>query len=51
MDVGLGEAALFQGNRLWLHPLNSPGVHSEDEDHNDISEINMYLCVKAVMMS
>lgn len=37
MEVGLGETAPFQGNRLWPHLLNSPGVHSEEEDGSDIS--------------
>lgn len=36
MEAGLGETALLQGRRLRLHPLSSPGVHSEDEDDDGI---------------
>lgn len=54
MEAGLGETALFQGNQLWLHLLNSPGVHSEDEDGHDISlgsvvVKSMCIFIKAVM--
>lgn len=35
MEEGLGDTALLQGRRPPLHPLASPGVHSEDEDDDD----------------
>lgn len=39
MEVGRGETALLRGSKPWLRPLDSPGVHSEGEDHNDVSDV------------